>query len=76
MKCKLFILVLVSFVTYSCSNEENEILLKKETFEKNNTKSEVLNLTPKIVIDSIKLNNLNSDINYGEPSNPLPPRKN
>ena len=74
MKRKLFILGLISFLTYSCSTDEGEILQKEKSVTKINSKYDVINLTNEMTIDSTKISSLEVDITDGEPSNPIPPR--
>lgn len=74
MKRKLFILGLISFLTYSCSTDEGEILQEEKSVIKINSKYDVINLTNEMTIDSTKISSLEVDITDGEPSNPIPPR--
>lgn len=74
MKRKLFILGLISFLTYSCSTDEGEILQEEKSVIKINNKYDVINLTNEMTIDSTKISSLEVDITDGEPSNPIPPR--
>jgi hypothetical protein len=74
MKRKLFILGLISFLTYSCSTDEGEILQGEKSVAKINSQYDVKNLTNEMTIDSIKISSLEVDITDGEPSNSIPPR--
>lgn len=74
MKRKLFILGLISFLTYSCSTDEGEIQQKKNSAAKINSQYDVKNLANEMTIDSLRISSLELDIPDGEPSNPIPPR--
>jgi hypothetical protein len=76
MKYKLFLLALISFLTYSCSTDEGEFPQGKIPAAKTNKQSDVKNLTNKMTIDSIKISSIEVYVTDGEPSNPIPPRKN
>jgi hypothetical protein len=79
MKNKLYIagLVLISLITFSCSNDE-------DSYEVQGVKNNTLNSVPKSVlinrliakpIDTTKVNTpMEAQGQEGDPSNPIPPR--
>jgi hypothetical protein len=86
MKSKLFIsglLIFISLLTFSCTNDDDEIQNVNDKELKIEQKNSLKNLNDKInmntVQDSvvkipIQEGNITSDSN-GDPSNPRPPRK-
>jgi hypothetical protein len=79
MKTKLYIagLILISLITFSCSNDEDsyEVQEVKSNTLKSVPKSVLINRLTAKPIDSINVNTTpETQGQEGDPSNPIPPR--